>query len=280
MSDGNRGGLDKARLRYWLIGAIGAACAVIAAVGIQQWFHYDNAADRAVYETRHTEFQIATECVTPALYVECSREVEQASRSQQRDEYDLYSQQATALWTSVMGAMAVLGVALSAVGVYLIWGTWDSTREAAENSRKTLNSYIAKERAHIRIGKANASWGGSSLEPTSGIIISLENFGLSSGVVRQIRYGISESVEWNPASFIEVSASVLVPAAGKGATPQLDVVPHSECCISGYVDYTTLEEIEARTYFCLSLYLSKDEGFRPDQWEVESFRPPAMPNDT
>jgi hypothetical protein len=37
-----------------------------------------------------------------------------------------------ALWTAIMGAMAVVGVSLSDVGIYLIWQTWGATRHAAK----------------------------------------------------------------------------------------------------------------------------------------------------
>lgn len=158
MPRGDRSGFDKTELRNWLFGAICAALAVITVVGIQHWVYYDNAATRAANDARQTEKQIATECAFTDSRSKCAREIEQASRAEQRDEYDLYSQQAMALWTSVMGAMGVLGVALSGVGVYLLWQTWsearytsDAQREANEISKKQARADLSITGIMVRI---------------------------------------------------------------------------------------------------------------------------------
>lgn len=156
MSDSDWSDNSQSYLRHWLFRALVAATAVIAVIGIQNWADYRNASSRAANDARNTENQIAAECVAGRAYAECSREIEQASRAEQRDEYDLYSQKTMALWTSVMGSMAVLGVALSGIGVYLIWGTWRQTAEANKLLRQQLQDARSLLGADLFLGQAHA----------------------------------------------------------------------------------------------------------------------------
>lgn len=48
---------------------------------------------------------------------------------------DLRAQREMAVWTKRMGQAAIIGVVLSIVGIWLIWRTWDATRQAAEVGR-------------------------------------------------------------------------------------------------------------------------------------------------
>ena len=192
MSDSDRGGINKARLRRYVFGAIVSALAIIAVIGIQQWIHYDNAAARAAHDASNTDNQIAAECsVISGGYSECAREIEQASRTEQRNEYDLYSQQTMALWTAVMGSMAIIGIALSGVGVYLIWQTWDATRAAAKSSRDTLRAFIQVEKARIVLTPSGSGWR-SEEKGSLTLPCNLVNFGRSAARIHAIAFRKSD----------------------------------------------------------------------------------------
>lgn len=135
MSYSNQGGSGKPETRYWIFIVSVVTLGFLVFIGIQQLVDRSDATRNAAVYAANTKNQIAAECVTPAEYEKCSLQIELASEGSQRDEYDLYSQKTMALWTTVMGIMAVMGVGLSALGVYLIWHTWEATREAAIHSR-------------------------------------------------------------------------------------------------------------------------------------------------
>lgn len=280
MSDSNRGDRNQSDLRRWLSQAVIIAVGVILVVLVGQCSYHHDARSYATDHARNAQDQIAAECGGNAD-PQCARNIEQAARSEQRQEYDLYSQQAMALWTGVMGGMAVLGVALSGVGVYLIWQTWDATREAAVNSRKTLGAYIAKERAHLQVEAARQQHGGNALHPTACFAISTKNLGLSVGTINRYCYQYIEEYGWRPRRLIEVSVSDLVPPDRATISPLLPFTTKSRAfTLLGYLDYTSLEEIKGRAYFCFLVTYIESDGLGPEHWRAELIRPIAMPRDT
>lgn len=245
MPETNKVGQPLPLSKRWIFGAIGAASIALLITAIQQWIHYDDAANRAAHYTRQAEQQMATDCITPGTRAKCAREIIEASRAKQRDEYDLYSQQSMALWTTVMGCMAVLGVMLSWIGVILIWRTWDATRDAAENSRKTLRSYIARERAIIvPSNDVTILDFESTLE--SGMLVKLKNAGLSFANIYQIEWQNVNKQIW-PEKLLHSSFTNLVVLPD-----DTDWTPRMHCDFTqfGYDDqwfllsvhYTTLED--------------------------------------
>ena len=64
---------------------------------------------------------------------------------------DLKAQREMAWWTKVMGWAAGIGILLGAVSIWLIWRTWDATREAAKSGDEA--NRIAREgnRAWIKL---------------------------------------------------------------------------------------------------------------------------------
>lgn len=192
MSDSNRGDDTAIGLKRWLAPAIIFAIALLGIGGVQHWIYYDDAHSRAAAHSRDADYHIATECRMINAAPECAREIEQARRENQRSEYDLYSQKAMALWTAIMGAMAVIGIALSGVGVYLIWRTWDATRKAADNSQKTYDAYVAIERARITTAIEEARTIGSDILCD----IAVSNIGKSSCVVHRFVWAWSETEDW------------------------------------------------------------------------------------
>lgn len=126
---------DFAKDRLGLIVALFVAAIVgiitVEVAWLEQRDLYDQAARNAAYYAENAKNNIAVNCGVEAP-ANCAQQINDAARKEQREEYDLYSQRAVALWTAVMGGMAVLGVALSAVGVYLIWTTFRETRSTAK----------------------------------------------------------------------------------------------------------------------------------------------------
>jgi hypothetical protein len=66
----------------------------------------------------------------------------------ERNEADLVAQRKSALWTSIMGFAALIGMGLSAIGVYLVWTTFRATRQANEIAREAMT---ADNRAWVEI---------------------------------------------------------------------------------------------------------------------------------
>lgn len=282
MSDSNRGGNDTIGLRRWLWPAIIFAVSVLCVGGIQHWIYYDDAQRSAATHSRDAHNHITTECRVSDAAPSCEREISQAARDSQRGEYDLYSQKAMALWTAIMGAMAVVGIALSGVGVYLIWRTWDATREAAENSRKTLNSFIAKERAIIKATRADFHFR-RGISPENGFKISFLNIGLSVGWITEVGWQYSFKEAWLPEPIKTVDTrKIVIPPGSREISGHLsiDEFPSDPCWLMGYAKYTTLEDKHLTCYFYFKITQGDEPAFLGPEWYAVSERHIAMPADT
>ena len=112
-----------------------------------------SAANAAVEYERDAQAYIKERCFTPAGLREpdCSAKAHEAAREGQRKEQDLAAQNITAWWTKVMGIAALIGMALSAVGVWLIKTTFDETREANNIAREIGR---AQTMAHLGVRSA------------------------------------------------------------------------------------------------------------------------------
>jgi hypothetical protein len=114
------------------------AASILILAGIQNAIEYNQATRHTEYYSKQAKDQIALDCgaLVGRAFSDCARQINNAAREQQRDEYDLYSQKTMALWTAVMGGMAVVGVFLSVLGVYLIWTTFRETKRTADEARE------------------------------------------------------------------------------------------------------------------------------------------------
>lgn len=279
MSEGDRGGDDQAGLKPWIIAAVLISLGIIGTAIVQQRIYYGYAARNASAYSRDADNQIAEKCSHPLTRKHCANEIKQAAHENQRNEYDLYSQESMALWTAIMGAIAVIGVALSGVGVFLIWGTWKQTDEAARNSRETLDSYIWKERAHIKILGAHASQG-NALSGIDGFTIALENVGLSPAQVKGVHFQYVTEQKWRPSAMALHAERILIPAAQKESTAHLEAGQIKESWLIGYVEYTTLKSQTFKSYFCFAISWFDMQGYGVNHWIAEQIYPPAMPSDT
>ncbi|WP_417609160.1 hypothetical protein [Parasphingorhabdus sp.] len=132
-----------------LIGIIvlSAAISYLVDLNTVQQFYKETAIQNADKYADDAETTIKSSCIDPASLKrnpDCIKEAEYTARQNERDEYDLYSQRSMSLWNETMGKTAVLGVAIGFVSVWLIFVTFQATRQAAKAG---LNSNEIAERS-------------------------------------------------------------------------------------------------------------------------------------
>lgn len=133
--------------------AIAAAIVVVELASIRDSEIRQGAVNAVEQRRAATNRLIAGQCQPPGLSdaEDCAAALQSALRSEEREIHDLAAQQVMALWTAIMGGMAVVGVALSGLGVYLVWTTFKATQRASESSMKTYEAYIAVERPRLHV---------------------------------------------------------------------------------------------------------------------------------
>lgn len=281
MSESNRSGDSALGLRRWLIPAAIFAAVVVVCGGIQQRVYYNEAARHAAGYARNADNQIATECRVPTAPANCERAIDDAARKDQRDEYDLYSQKAMALWTAIMGAMAVVGVSLSGVGVYLIWRTWDATREAADNSRKTFLAYIAKERAILVIRGMQFSRIDSLAHPHC-FSAKIQNRGTSPARLDSIAWEFLDGPVWPEELRFWKPDDGIIPVNGEGPAAFIngDTNNLDSTFLAVRLEYRTVEQ---GPYFCHAAFkiaFHPDDGYEPGHYSALQTFIAGMPRDT
>lgn len=157
MPDSNRG----ARLPSWVKavgygGIVLAACAFL--FGLFYQIHYaqqakidaaeyaSNAAAEAYKPCRVSALPKLDKCLSDA-----KREYNLKRNDNSRDYADLVAQQRSALWAAVMGIAALIGMMLSAIGVWLVYTTFKETRRTAEIAQRNLEVFQHAERGFVRI---------------------------------------------------------------------------------------------------------------------------------
>jgi len=116
------------------------------------------AADAAHYYQRNADKQIASHCprITGAVRTECVNQTRDAARDKQREEYALGAQKLSAHWTRLMGIAAFVGVLLSAVGIYLIFKTFEETREQSDGFNRSVEHAARSAKAMEAVAKSMA----------------------------------------------------------------------------------------------------------------------------
>lgn len=74
----------------------------------------------------------------PTTYLECVTVEIISAQDHGRAESDLDAQQAMALWAKLMTVASVAGLGVTAIGVYLVWGTLDQTRAATNAAQDAV----------------------------------------------------------------------------------------------------------------------------------------------
>jgi hypothetical protein len=132
MSDSSRVNISKTGLILGLLLAI-AICVGWIGYGLSKSAEYERQADnqRSKY-AQYTRNKIAETCVgiSGIKLNKCRYEAFDAQREHANNQSDLVAQRQSALWASIMGAAAVIGISLSAIGVWLVKTTFDETRKS------------------------------------------------------------------------------------------------------------------------------------------------------
>lgn len=121
----------------------------------------------------HTQKQIRETCLplAGADQANCVAEKRHEYRKDRREELDLVAQHKSANWAYIMGAAAVFGMVLSAVGVVLIWTTFRETKEANVIARNTARY---QSRAYLAVSGFRVSG-----VPTPTAQFTVENKGMT-----------------------------------------------------------------------------------------------------
>jgi hypothetical protein len=136
--------------RYYVAALAGVALLLwgIAYGLTQQTIYEEDARNRSADYTRRAADQAQYACfnVVPSEKADCLRnaasEYRLKHRDNRRDYDDLTAQRKSALWTFIMGVAALIGMALSVVGVVLVWTTFRETREANVIARDAQRAWV------------------------------------------------------------------------------------------------------------------------------------------
>ncbi len=135
----------------------------------QQALYREEADQRHADYTRRAADQIQRTCAAtataqkPNCIKEAVSEYRLKYRDNQREYDDLVAQKTSALWTSLMGIAALIGMFLSAVGVALVYTTFSEAkktnriamRESARATRRAISSGVETNHA-LEIAERNA----------------------------------------------------------------------------------------------------------------------------
>lgn len=148
-----------------------------------------NASDRAEEYREDAERYVERRCLGLAVPAaeDCARQAYQAARENQRIEQDLAAQRGMAWWTQIMGVAALMAMAISTVGVWLVWTTFRETKRTADaaiqandNARDALAH--TKEMAEIELRpylhvEEISFQAADSLEALRSVLVRVRNFG-------------------------------------------------------------------------------------------------------
>lgn len=226
--------------------------------------------------------QIADTCLRPPGINEpnCAREIQNSARENQREEQDLAAQKMTAWWTQIMGVAALIGMALSAVGVFLVWTTFRETRRTAEIARLNLASYQHAERGFVRIEKAHFFATVGLMSAGNSLAFTISNPGRSGVNITKLHAGTREdATNWGWAEehqFISIRPTYCKPdETAHIIGPRIPTDPEHKVFL-GIIEYDTLG-IPCKTHFAYAL-LRPIVGARPSFVRIEMVE--GMPRDT
>lgn len=143
-----RGGwanISKNRLIFVAISVL-TFCTVWIGYGLLESAKYDQQAkDKLSEYTEYTRDKVAQACAggDKSESIKCVTEAFEAKREYEYNQSDLVAQRQSALWAYIMAAAAVFGIALSAVGVWLVKTTFDETRKANEIAKASQRPWLS-----------------------------------------------------------------------------------------------------------------------------------------
>lgn len=205
------------------------------------------ASDASVKYESDAQAYIKESCLSPTGLREndCSAKAKEAAREGQRKEQDLAAQNVTAWWTKVMGVAALIGMALSAVGVWLVKTTFDETRKANQISAKHQRAWLVVQ---LKAVDHEMGYGHS-------IGLTVENVGSSVATNAVVRFGVWTEAPNTPFGGELVSLRHTVRT---GDTTPVAVSLPSEGVLdgsyfAGVVSYDTVFGGPYHSYFCLKV---------------------------
>lgn len=133
-----------------LVGTVILAALLAAAVptflwGVSKQAEYERYADKRRQEyTANSYSPERQRCfrLAAGFQHDCVTKAKQEYDAYNREQQDLVAQRVTALWTFIMGCAAIVGMALSAFGVFLVWTTFNATKEGNEIARNTAKQQL------------------------------------------------------------------------------------------------------------------------------------------
>lgn len=237
MSVSSRVNISKTGLVKGLVAAI-AACALIVGYGLWESAKYERQSnDKAAEYEEYTRKKIAETCVgiPTREKAECRYEAFDAQREYRNNQRDLIAQRQSALWAYIMGTAAVIGMALSAFGIILIWLTF---REQEKANINAVNSAAAAAIETAKaIGHAERTADAARLTAESGrawMTKSMVRFGsLSNSTIggQEIKNGMFAQVEWSNSGrspALNVSIYTSWQSTPKGHAPPLFPEPEHD----------------------------------------------------
>lgn len=275
--------MEKSQLRKLLFAVALVFASLVTFGGVQQKIYFDIAGSHAIASRQNALVKIRASCAVEKSPDMCRTAALRAARAEQREEYDLYSQRTMASWTAIMGIMAITGAALSAIGIYLVWRTWDATREAAESSRKTLRSYIARERAVILIDRAMSVLEDDRVYP-NGFKLKLRNGGLSIAKLRSIEWEVSLTPIFPEKLRMQTWINMIVLPGAEQFSPFLEWDQpergREKSYLLGNVHYSTLENEIYTSSFAYELSYCPPFEYDPEYWLAGDCAVAEKPLDT
>jgi hypothetical protein len=283
----NRGKLSKAGLIAGLIFAL-VICASFIGYGLLEGAKYERQANNHSSENaKYTRDKITQTCVGTSRIevIRCRYNAMDAQREYEYNQRDLVAQRQSALWAYIMGAAAVIGIALSAIGVWLVWTTFRATHRSAEIAQENLNAFREAERGHCEIKLS-----GGFKSDTSNIIkysAEISNTGRSMVKVVAIRY--QSLTDQTPTDkFGGATFEEFVLSEGKTRDRGISVQGISNITrfpfLGGYVEYRCKFGQMHKSYFCYAVTEARQgNGLIANghtHWVHECKRERDWPNDT
>lgn len=124
---------------------------------LEQVKHYRNAEQNSAKYTRNTYAPEVNRCLhlPRESQADCVAQASNEERKYRRDEQDLAAQKTSAIWACLMGSAALIGMILSAFGVFLVWRTFNATSDANRISRRVGEAQI---RAYLTVENVRFEW--------------------------------------------------------------------------------------------------------------------------
>ena len=262
MSGSNRVNVSKTGLIIGLLSAL-SICVGWIGYGLSKSAEYERQSDnnRAEY-SKYTNNKIAEACVgiPKAEAVKCRYEAFDARREYDYNQSDLEAQRKSALWAYIMGAAAVIGMALSAVGVWLVKATFDATREAnviqktamknAEiDAKESRNALVEADRAVIVV--PDTIRGRQEIDGTVSLHFSVENHGRTAAKGFEIAFSLSDDPVFKSRRTYVRRFNEMCLASQTLRFSKIQIKRRSiaKKYVTGYVTYRAIHGVQFKTYF-------------------------------